>query len=274
MNAAAGLSGITDSPASTNSLAWTNRIRSRQCLEVAIVFSLILAALWTNHAVQKILGALAFSCVVWSILRSRPQAATLGLRIAGTQRSLWIVGAALFSAALAVGLALWAHTLHVVFQGVTLESSFLAYMVWALLQQFILQDFFLFRLSWLLPTRTAAVAVAGVLFAVAHLPTPLLAIAPLIWGIVACTLFLRYQNIYTLGLAHGILGISLAIAVPNPIHHQMRVGLGYLRWHAEAHPSSQPHRPDGIHRRVGDGRCHQPAILTPGSSVKDAREGC
>ena len=100
------------------------------------------------------------------------------------------------------------------------------------MQQFILQDFFLARLLRLLSTRTAAVLTAAVLFAVAHLPNPLLMVATLAWGIAACALFLRYRDLYSLGIAHGILGLCLAIAIPNTVHHQMRVGLGYVRWHA------------------------------------------
>ena len=37
-----------------------------------------------------------------------------------------------------------------------------------------------------------------------------------------------------LGIAHGILGLSLALTVPNSLHHHMRVGLGYLRYHQHA----------------------------------------
>jgi hypothetical protein len=47
----------------------------------------------------------------------------------------------------------------------------------------------------------------------------------------ACVLFLRYRNIYALGLAHGILGLCVAIIVPDSIQHHMRVGIGYYRYH-------------------------------------------
>jgi len=32
-------------------------------------------------------------------------------------------------------------------------------------------------------------------------------------------------------MAHAVLGITVAIAVPGPVDHNMRVGLGYLRYH-------------------------------------------
>ncbi len=73
-------------------------------------------------------------------------------------------------------------------------------------------------------------AAAG-LFSLAHLPNPVLTPVTLVWGIAACILFLRYRNIYTLGLAHGILGLCVAVIVPDSIQHHMRVGIGYYRYH-------------------------------------------
>jgi len=54
------------------------------------------------------------------------------------------------------------------------------YIVWALMQQFILQDFFLLRLLRILPTRTNAVIAAALLFAIAHVPNPLLVTATVV----------------------------------------------------------------------------------------------
>ncbi len=52
----------------------------------------------------------------------------------------------------------------------------------------------------------------------------------LIWGLIACFVFLRYRNLYTLAITHAILGICLAISVPGPVIRNMRVGLGYLTY--------------------------------------------
>jgi hypothetical protein len=59
----------------------------------------------------------------------------------------------------------------------------------------------------------------------------------LVWGLAACLLFLCYRNLYPLALAHAIFGITIAITVPGPVDHNMRVGLGYLKYH---HPSHNP----------------------------------
>jgi hypothetical protein len=202
---------------------------------VTIVFVLILTALWSGPVAQKLIGIATFCGIVVATLRSPASATSLGLRLSGIRRSLWIVCAALLFAALVIWIASRMHTLHVVlFHGFAVEGSVLAYMLWALVQQFILQDFFLVRLMRLLPSRTTAVIVTAALFAVAHLPNPFLTVATLVWGMAACALFLRYRDLYSLGVAHGIMGLCLAIAIPNAVHHQMRVGLGYVQWHAPA----------------------------------------
>ena len=57
-------------------------------------------------------------------------------------------------------------------------------------------------------------------------------------------LFLRYRNLYPLAISHAILGISIAITVPGPVDHNMRVGLGYLTYrqhHGRATPQDLPH---------------------------------
>ena len=78
--------------------------------------------------------------------------------------------------------------------------------------------------------RESAVATAAILFASTHIPNPVLMLATLLWGIAACTLFLRYRDLYSLGVAHCLLGICIAVTVPAHIHHGMRVGLGYLQY--------------------------------------------
>jgi membrane protease YdiL (CAAX protease family) len=89
------------------------------------------------------------------------------------------------------------------------------------------------RLVRLMPGRSIAVWTAAALFAVAHFPNPILMAATMLWGMVACRLFLRYRDLYTLGVVHAVLGLTLAFAIPAAIHHQMHVGLGYLRYHPE-----------------------------------------
>ena len=212
------------------------QVAGRTLVELSIGFVLVLLPLWTAGWAQWLLGAIAFSYIFFITFRSHPTAEQLGLRVAGTRRALWIVAAALLVAGVGVSISVRLHTFHAVFRNHAVEWGFLAYIGWALVQQFILQNFFLARLVRITPTRALAIVSAGLLFALVHLPNPLLVIATIVWGIVACALFLRYRNLYVLGVAHAILGMCIAVAVPNVMHHHMRVGLGYLQWRVPTAP--------------------------------------
>ena len=130
------------------------------------------------------------------------------------------------------------HTLHRLHGPTPLLSHVWGYLIWAVMQQFLLQIYFLLRLQRMVPGKVAPVVAAAGLFALAHLPNPVLTPVTLVWGIAACVLFLRYRNIYALGIAHGILGLCVAVIVPEPIQHHMRVGIGYYRYHVREHPHS------------------------------------
>jgi membrane protease YdiL (CAAX protease family) len=110
--------------------------------------------------------------------------------------------------------------------------TFGGYALWSFLQQFLMQGYFLLRLLRVLPSQTWAAITAAGIFAAAHLPNPILTPMTLIWGVAACFVFLRFRNIFSLGMAHAIFGICVAITFPGPVVHNMRVGLGYLRYQA------------------------------------------
>jgi hypothetical protein len=121
-------------------------------------------------------------------------------------------------------------TLHPLYKGDL--KHIVGYVLWTLYQQFLLNDYFMPRLTRLLASEDAAVGLSAVLFAAAHLPNLPLTAATLVWGAISCALFRRYYNIYALGLAQGLLGLCFAICVPDSLHHHLRVGLGYLRYRA------------------------------------------
>lgn len=222
------------------------RHAKRDIVELAVGYTLVLVAVWTPLHVQRIIFWLAFSWIMSTTLLARNDRDDLGLGFSGWQRSLWIVGIAIVLAGTDLLISSWFSALHPLYGPVPVGRHMWGYLIWAFLQQFVLQDFFLLRLIRLLPSRTSAVIVAAAMFATAHIPNPLLTVATMVWGLAACAIFLRYRNLYVLGLVHGILGMCIAVSVPNAIHHHMRVGLGYLRYNTEqqanraAIPASAP----------------------------------
>lgn len=211
------------------------RTASRDFLELLLGYGLIVIILWLPETPQRILSPISLLFTLAIVLIRRPTLTDLGLTRCGLVRSLWILPAALLLALASVFVAKQIGTLHPLYKGDFKHVT--GYVLWTLYQQFLLNDYFMPRLTRLLPTENAALAVAAVLFALAHLPNLPLTAATLLWGAISCALFRRYHNLYALGLAQGLLGLCFAICVPDSINHHLRVGLGYLRYHA-----SQPLR--------------------------------
>ena len=206
--------------------------KTRPLLELCIGYGLILATIWTPRPFQKWLYLAAVVWIAVTTFASFPGWAAMGFRRGGFAASMWVVLAALVVSIAAVGVSMHLHTLRHPISTRSWVMTFGGYTVWSFVQQFLLQGYFLFRLLRILPRREWAAVAAAVIFAAAHLPNPVLTPVTLIWGVCACFVFLRARNLYPLALAHAILGITVAVTIPGPMMHNMRVGLGYLRYHA------------------------------------------
>jgi membrane protease YdiL (CAAX protease family) len=216
------------------------RKKIRVFLELAVAYALILIVCWTPRPWQRVLWWVAATSIVLITTISFDGLQAMGLRKTNFLRSLWVVGAALLVSVPAVPVAARLHTLHLPSTLVLFIETYFAYAVWAAVQQFLLQCFFLLRLVRLIPNAKSAAAVAALIFALAHLPNPILTLLTLIWGFAACLVFLRYRNLYPLAMAHAIFGIAIAITVPGPVDHNMRVGLGYLTYGHTHRPAPLP----------------------------------
>ncbi len=82
----------------------------------------------------------------------------------------------------------------------------LLYPIWGLLQQFLLQALLARNLDRLMPSRRWTVPATALLFAGVHLPDFLLAGATLLLALLFVPIYLRYRNLYPLGVVHGLLG--------------------------------------------------------------------
>jgi membrane protease YdiL (CAAX protease family) len=202
----------------------------RDLVELIFGYGLLLVVLWTPEFPQRILTPLALIATLGVVLARRPSWNELGLGWQGLASSLWILPAACALAAASVFAAAQIGTLHALYQGDFTHVA--GYVLWTLYQQFLLQDYFFPRLVRIASGEAAAIVLSAMLFAAAHLPNLPLTAATLVWGAVSCLLFRRYRNLYVLGLAQGLLGLCFAVCVPDALHHQMRVGLGYFHYHS------------------------------------------
>jgi len=190
-----------------------------------------MVVLWLPTRLQLIFGPLALLAPLVLTLWRKPRRDDMGIGWSRLVRSLWLLPAAAVLILVSILSARVAGTFHPLYKGDLAHVG--GYVLWTLYQQFLLQDYFMPRLTRILASD-GAVAVAGSLFAVAHLPNLSLAVATLVWGVVSCLLFRRYRSLYVLGVVQGLLGLCFAVCVPDALHHHMRVGLGYLRYHGAA----------------------------------------
>jgi len=208
---------------------------SRDAFEFWVAYALIAMAIWAPPIFQQILALAALGWVIWSTVRSFDGWRAMGFRVFAFWRSTWVLPVALSLCAAAISVAAHMGTLHAPATVLQFTQRYGGYAIWSFLQEFLLLNFFLLRLLRIIPGKHAAALAAASLFALVHLPNPVLTPLTVIWGYASCLIFLRYRNLYIPALAHAILGITIAITVPGAIDHNMRVGLGYLTYHEHQH---------------------------------------
>jgi membrane protease YdiL (CAAX protease family) len=215
--------------------------RLRAFVELSVGYLLILLVIWCPRPYQRFVY---FAPVIWvgvCCWRSFESWRAMGWQTRNLLRSAWVVALALAMAGVAVAVSMKLGTLHAPAGPVLFVKTYFGYAIWSLAQQFLLVDFFMGRLLRLVPAK-AAVAVTAIIFALAHVPNPVLAPLTLVWGAAACLIFLEYRNLWSLGVAHAIFGICVAVAVPAHLTHNMRVGLGYWRFRPHVQRSNNDQR--------------------------------
>jgi hypothetical protein len=204
--------------------------RQRDFFEVCFAFAMLLLVLWTPMPWQLPLWGIVLAGMLAMTRMRFNGLEPMGLSTGNFRPALWAVGLALVLAVVAVVLAIDLGTLQVPDSPIRFFGHYGAYVIWAFIQQLGLQCFFLSRLLRLMPDALSAVSLAACMFAIAHLPSPILVVAALIWGFVACMLFLRYRNVYLLAISHAILGIALGVTIPPQVDHDMLVGRRYFTY--------------------------------------------
>src|SRR5262249_27716943 len=143
----------------------------RSLAEIALVFGLILAAIWTPQGhLNRSISIVAALCVVGLAITGDWTPSELGLT-----RPRRGAGAILLSGAILCGTILLIGTaLRFGGAGNALPwSRSWKYVIWAVEQEFILQCIFFVRLESIFGARRAVIISAG-LFSLAHLPSPVL----------------------------------------------------------------------------------------------------
>jgi membrane protease YdiL (CAAX protease family) len=129
-------------------------------------------------------------------------------------------------AVLAILLASWL-TNHTVFAG-DVRVRYFSLPLWALLQQYALNGFINRRTQLAFGKGAKSVALVAVVFALLHLPNPLLAILTLIGGLIWAAVYQRQPNLFALALSHTLVSLTLALNISPDLLNSLRVGFKYF----------------------------------------------
>ena len=199
--------------------------------KVAIVLGAIEGALWSQGRAQGVWALTAAALIVAFAAVTFPSVRRLGIGLRGVIGSLWAIPAAALFCGLVVLVAWKAGSLKILYGAQPVWWHALGYALWAFEQQFILNSFFYNHFEKLLGDNRRAVLVTAALFSLVHLPNPVLVPATFIGGLFFVAIFRQKRNIYPLGIAHAMFGLTLAISIPDQWIRHMRVGLSFLRFH-------------------------------------------
>jgi hypothetical protein len=101
------------------------------------------------------------------------------------------------------------------------------YACWCVVQQLLFQNMAYRRLRSGLGASWKTSSIAGAMFAVAHLPNPILVPATFLWGTVSTRLFEARPSIPVIGFTQALLSAMLYVITPVALNGQFRVGPGY-----------------------------------------------
>ncbi len=168
--------------------------------------------------------------IVGSFLIHHDSPKSLGWR-ADNLRQAGRDAAIFFAVAIAIVLAIaWARGIpkHLVWQAVA--EHLWTYFAFCLLQQVALNSLINNRLISLTSRPWLSSLLAGLIFASAHLPNPVLVPITLVGGVAMAWIFRRNRNVLTLALGQALVGSMLIWAFPGAWIHHLRVGPGYYHW--------------------------------------------
>lgn len=201
-----------------------NGPRRLALLETAGVFLLIMLYIWAVRYTHQYFAMVIMSLIALSHRWRGETLEQLGFRLSNFRSCVReFLPSVVFLSLLLLSLGILLQTQRPVeFEKGVL--GFAGYCVWGLFQQYLLNSYFLNRLTAVSATSNQAAITAAALFSGAHLPNWLLMLVTLAGGYCCAKVYLKYRNLYFLAIAHGAIGFLLYLVVPDSISHHLRVG--------------------------------------------------
>jgi Type II CAAX prenyl endopeptidase Rce1-like len=215
-------------PEATPPTSSTAGHRTLAILEPLILFGLVMLYIWELRAAHPRLWTAILGLMLLSHFFHRDGYSSVGLARCRLQ-DLKELGPALASVGLLMAASgLLMGTVRPIRFGEAV-LALAAYLPWGLLQQCILNGYFLNRFDALLSARAASLAAAA-LFCIAHTPNWFLMPVTFVGGYYSTRVYRQHRCLYVLGMAHALIGFLIFLVVPDSITHHLRVGPGWSRW--------------------------------------------
>ena len=205
-------------------------LRKLAALEPAALFLSIMGYIWVWRHSHPYLWVAILACLLASHVLRGERARELGFgRESLSECARRFAPLLAFLSLLMIAAGLLLNTT----RRMPTDQAFLAlfaYLPWGILQQYMLNGYFLRRFDRALPPHDSAWLTAA-LFALVHTPNWFLMIVGLLGGWCAIKVYRRHPNLYFLGIAHATIGFLLFVTVPDSINHHLEIGPGMLRPH-------------------------------------------
>lgn len=207
----------------------TGRPEWRHLVEPTAIFALIMLYIWHLRAGHQSFWLFILGIIVASHAARGEMPGGLGFRLTNFRQCLAVFSPVLlFLAVLLLSLGTLAQTT----RDINFERGVLglfSYCIWGLFQQYLLNSYFVNRLQAFTTSPDQAAFVAALFFSGAHLPNWFLMLVTYVGGFYCAKVYMKYKNLYFLGLAHGAIGFLLYLVVPDSISHHLLVGPGWFR---------------------------------------------
>ncbi len=116
---------------------------------------------------------------------------------------------------------------HSIFAGHA-RARYFSLPLWALFQQYALNGFINRRAQFALGKGLKSISLVAVIFALLHLPNPLLAMVTFAGGLIWAAVYQQQPNLFALALSHTMVSITLALTLSPNLLNSLRVGFKYL----------------------------------------------